>query len=129
MRVRPLPPPREFYRNLARGLGASAVIIALSLGVGIVGYHAIAGLGWVDSLLNAAMLLAGEGPVAGMTTTGAKVFASAYALFSGVVFISVAGLLVARVAHRLLHRFHLEQTLGDDAPAPPAATVARSRRD
>jgi hypothetical protein len=83
-------------------------VIAIALGIGILGYHFIAGLGWIDSLLNASMILAGMGPVALLTSVPAKIFASAYALFSGLVFIAVASLLIAPFAHRILHRFHLD---------------------
>jgi hypothetical protein len=86
----------------------SVALIAVSLVVGILGYHGIAGLGWVDSLTNASFILTGMGPVDPMRTTGSKVFASAYALFSGVVFITSVGVLMAPALHRLLHHFHLE---------------------
>ena len=74
----------------------------------MVGYHLTAGLDWVDALLNASMILTGMGPVSPLATNGAKLFASAYALFSGVIFIASAGVAVGPVAHRFLHRFHLE---------------------
>lgn len=72
------------------------------------GYHWIAGFSWVDSLLNASMLLAGMGPVGELMTTPAKLFASAFALYSGVVFLIVAGLMLPPIFHRVLHRFHWE---------------------
>ena len=100
---------REVYlRRIARsgGLASSAVFAALFLGAS--GYHWIEGLLWVDSILNAAMILGGMGPVAEMHTTAGKLFAAAYALFSGLMFIVVAGLLFAPVIHRFLHKFHLE---------------------
>jgi hypothetical protein len=82
------------------------VIIAAALGVGVLGYHFLAHLPWIDSLLNASMILGGMGPVDALSSDAAKLFASFYALFSGLVFIGVAGLLMAPFAHRLLHRFH-----------------------
>jgi hypothetical protein len=100
---------REVYlRRIARsgGLAAAAVLAALFLGVS--GYHWIEGLSWVDAILNAAMILGGMGPVAELRTTAGKLFAAAYALFSGLMFIVVAGLLFAPVIHRFLHKFHLE---------------------
>jgi predicted branched-subunit amino acid permease len=106
--MRALPPRQHYLRGLARSLAIGTAVIVLSLCIGVVGYHLAAGLSWLDATLNAAMILAGEGPVDPMRTTSAKVFASAYALFSGVVFISVAGILIAPAAHRFLHRFHLE---------------------
>ena len=100
---------REMYlRRIARsgGLAFASVLAALFLGVS--GYHWIEGLPWVDSILNAAMILGGMGPVAELQTTAGKLFAAAYALFSGLMFIVVAGLLFAPVIHRFLHKFHLE---------------------
>jgi hypothetical protein len=87
-------------------LAGSAVMVALAIGV--LGYHFVAQFTWIDSLLNAAMILTGIGPVGQLTTTKAKLFASAYALFSGVVFLSSIGIFIAPLFHRLLHRFHLE---------------------
>jgi len=83
-------------------------LIAVALAIGICGYHFIARLSWIDSLLNASMILGGMGPVDTLQTTAAKLFASFYALFSGLAFIGIASLLVAPFAHRLLHRFHIE---------------------
>ena len=100
---------REVYlRRIARsgGLASAAVLAALFLGMS--GYHWIEGLPWVDAILNAAMILGGMGPVAELHTTPGKLFAAAYALFSGLMFIVVAGLLFAPVIHRFLHKFHLE---------------------
>jgi hypothetical protein len=100
---------REMYlRRIVRsgGLAFAAVLAALFLGVS--GYHWIEGIPWVDSVLNAAMILGGMGPVAELHTTAGKLFAAGYALFSGLMFIVVAGLLFAPVIHRFLHKFHLE---------------------
>ena len=83
--------------------------VRFSLGVGVLGYHFIAGLNWVDALLNAAMILSGMGPVNTLDSDAAKLFASAYALFSGVAFITTTGILIAPVFHRVLHRFHIEE--------------------
>ncbi|QDV90096.1 hypothetical protein RAS2_11720 [Phycisphaerae bacterium RAS2] len=90
--------------------GALAVgIVLASLGIGVVGYHCFEDLPWIDSLLNASMILGGMGPVDQVKTTGGKLFASLYALFSGVVFLTVAAVLFGPVVHRLLHRFHLDR--------------------
>jgi hypothetical protein len=83
--------------------------VALSLGIGIVGYHATEGLGWLDSLLNASMILGGMGPVDVLHTDGGKWFASLYSLFSGMIFLVAAGVLFAPVAHRFLHWVHLDE--------------------
>jgi hypothetical protein len=83
--------------------------MALSLGLGVLGYHLTEGLSWLDSLLNASMILGGMGPVDVLHTPAGKLFASFYALFSGAVFLGMAGIVVAPIAHRLLHRLHLEE--------------------
>jgi len=107
-RTEPLLPRRKFLRRLAmHGLAAGGVV-AVSLSLGILGYHFLAGLPWIDALLNASMILTGEGPVDPMRTATAKLFASFYALFSGVVFLAIWSILVVPVAHRLLHKLHLE---------------------
>jgi zinc transporter ZupT len=107
-RRQPLADRRVFLRRIGRYLGLSVAIIATSLGVGIMGYHYTEGLSWLDSLLNASMILGGMGPVDPVRTTAGKWFASMYALFSGMVLLVAAGVLVAPVFHRFLHRFHLE---------------------
>ena len=83
-------------------------IVAGSLAIGVLGYHGIAGLGWIDALLNASMILTGMGPVDRMETNASKLFASGYAIFSGVAFLSSVGLLMAPIVHRFIYRFHLE---------------------
>ncbi len=100
---------REAYlRRVARSGGVATTVVFAALFLGVSGYHWIEGLPWVDSLLNAAMILGGMGPVGELRTTAGKLFAAAYALFSGLMFIVVAGLLFAPVIHRFLHKFHLE---------------------
>ena len=74
----------------------------------MIGYHALAGLGWVDAFLNSAMIVGGMGPVDVLNNQPAKVFAGFYAIFSGVIFLSIFGLLIGPVFHRFLHRFHLD---------------------
>ena len=86
----------------------TGMLIGFSLFIGIAGYHWLAGLKWIDALLDASMILGGMGPVSELHTTGAKLFASLYALFSGMVFIGIIGLVLAPLAHRMLHRFHLD---------------------
>jgi hypothetical protein len=106
-RREPILPTRVFIRRLLGCVGLALVIIAVALSIGVAGYHFIAGLPWLDALLNASMILAGMGPVDVLRSNAAKVFASFYALFSGVVFISIMGLLLSPIAHRVLHKFHL----------------------
>ena len=103
-----LPWPR-FIRRASRHLLIGVAIVAIADGVGTVGYRTTAGRGWLDSFLNASMILSGMGPVDHMTTTAGKLFASLYALFSGVVFIGVMGVVLAPWAHRLLHITQAEE--------------------
>jgi hypothetical protein len=100
---------RPFYRRFLLALGLASSLIGFSLGLGILGYHFIARFNWVDSLLNAAMILTGMGPVGELNSDAAKFFASAYALFSGVIFITATGILLTPIFHRALHRFHIEE--------------------
>jgi len=83
------------------------ILVALSLG--IAGYHFLAGLGFVDSLLEASMILGGMGPVKELHSDAAKIFASIYALFSGIIFIALMGIMLAPVAHRVMHKFHVDE--------------------
>jgi len=107
-RSQPMLPMLVFMRRLAlHGFGALALVLA-SLILGILGYHGLEGLPWIDSLLNAAMILGGMGPVNPLHTISGKIFASAYALFSGIVFLAASGLVFAPILHRFMHRFHLE---------------------
>lgn len=102
----PLLPARQFVGRLLRSVLVSASLLGASLGLGVAGYHWTERLAWLDALLNASMILAGMGPIHVPTTVPGKLFASFYALFSGLIFITVAGVLMAPVAHRLLHHFH-----------------------
>lgn len=97
-----------FYRRVLLHASLSLLAIVLALGMGVIGYHLFGKLSWIDSLLNASMILGGMGPVNSLDSNTAKLFSSAYALFSGLFFIGVAALLIAPFAHRLLHRFHLD---------------------
>ena len=112
-RTSPLLSRSHFARRLARFGLATLLLISGSLAIGMVGYHALEGLGWVDAFLDASMLLGGMGPVHPPVTTAGKVFAGMYALYCGLVFLVVAGLLAAPMFHRILHRFHLEENVQD----------------
>jgi hypothetical protein len=98
-----------FLRRAWRHLRAALVVVGVAVGFGTVGYRVLAHLPWVDAFLNASMILGGMGPVDRMDTTGAKLFAALYALFSGLVFIGVAGVVLAPWVHRLFHMTHLEE--------------------
>lgn len=107
-RGQPLLDRRQFLHRLARHMSLAAAVMLLAWGIGILGYHGIVGLPWVDALLNSAMILAGMGPVDPVPTEAGKLFAALYALFSGVVFLVAAGVFGAPLFHRVLHHFHLE---------------------
>jgi hypothetical protein len=84
-------------------------VLGVGLGIGVLGYHFIAHLNWIDSLLNASMILGGMGPTDTLRTDAAKIFASLYALFSGLAFVGIVSVLLAPFVHRMLHRFHAEE--------------------
>lgn len=107
-RSQPLIPPAQFLRRLANSGIYALGMVAFSLFIGMAGYHLFERLNWTDAFLNAAMLLGGMGPVNPPVTEGGKLFAGIYALYCGLVVILVAGIILAPVAHRLLHRFHME---------------------
>jgi len=104
----PLLPFPLFLARMLRYMIYSILLICLSLSVGVVGYHFVARLSWIDSLYNAAMILTGMGPVVKLTTTPAKLFASVYALFSGIAFLSTVAVFFAPIVHRFMHIMHLE---------------------
>jgi hypothetical protein len=108
-RHEPLISKDAYLRRIARNGGVALLVVSAALFLGVAGYHWIEGIPWVDAILNAAMILGGMGPVTELRTTAGKLFAAGYALFSGLVFIVVAGILFAPVIHRFLHRFHLEE--------------------
>ena len=108
-RTEKLLPLRAFQKRVFRhGLLAGGAIFC-ALAIGVWGYHYLARLDWVDAFLNASMILAGMGPVNSLPTTASKIFAACYALFSGLVFIGAASVLMAPFLHRLMHRFHIEK--------------------
>ncbi|MGE5123382.1 MAG: hypothetical protein ACM3H7_02620 [Acidobacteriaceae bacterium] len=107
-RQQPLLSTHEFLiRQLIFLLAAVGMIIG-SLVLGMLGYHFLEKLSWIDALVNAAMLLGGMGPVNELHTNAGKLFASFYALYSGIVFLVSVGVILAPLYHRFLHRFHLE---------------------
>jgi hypothetical protein len=114
----PLAPRAVFLGRFLRSMGLSLVLILVSLAIGIAGYHWIAGFGWVDAILNAAMILGGMGPMGALDSDGAKLFAAGYALFSGLVLVGATGLVLGPILHRALHRFHLDDV--DYAEQDPA---------
>ncbi|OGO60679.1 MAG: hypothetical protein A2029_07795 [Chloroflexi bacterium RBG_19FT_COMBO_47_9] len=107
-RKQPLLKPREFLIRQIISLMAALGIILGSLLLGVLGYHYLEGMAWVDALVNASMLLGGMGPVNMLHTVAGKLFASFYALYAGIIFLVVVGVIFAPLYHRFLHRFHLE---------------------
>jgi len=101
-------PPERFIIRLAHSGIIALALIAVSLVIGMLGYHNLEGLSWIDAFLNASMLLGGMGPVNMPATSGGKLFAGLYALYCGLAVILVAGVILAPIAHRLLHKFHME---------------------
>src|SRR5205807_5200968 len=108
-RTHPLLSRAKFMRRVGHHLLLALFVVSIALGIGVFGYHYIAHLAWIDSLLNASMILGGMGPVDQLQSSAAKLFASFYALFSGLAFIGIASLMIAPFAHRLLHDFHLPE--------------------
>ncbi|MBS0325475.1 MAG: hypothetical protein JSS46_02880 [Proteobacteria bacterium] len=106
----PTPTRGYFGARVLRGARYAATIVACALAIGMLGYHAIEGMSWLDAFHQAAMLLSGMGPVVDVRTAAGKIFDSVYALFCGVVLLAATGLMFAPVVHRILHRFHIEDT-------------------
>src|SRR5262245_65524484 len=106
----PLLSRRQFARRLIVHFAMVAGLIGVSLSGGMVGYRAFAHMGWVDAFLNASMLLGGMGPVGDLPNDRAKIFAGLYELYAGLMFIVSIGIIIAPVAHRILHRLHVDDT-------------------
>lgn len=106
--TQPLAPREVFVARVAQSLAWAFGLIATSLGVGMAGYHGFEAMSWIDAFANAAMILSGMGPLAPLQTTGGKIFAGLYAIYSGLVLIGAAGLVLTPLLHRFLHRLHLE---------------------
>jgi hypothetical protein len=97
-----------FIMRMGNYFMLSGLAITFSLTLGMLGYHFLAGFSWLDSLLNASMILTGMGPVNPVTTVAGKLFASFYALYSGVAFLTTIALFLSPLVHRLMHSLHLE---------------------
>jgi hypothetical protein len=104
----PLAKPAKFRRRVFRYFLASAVLIAFSLGVGMLGYCVLGGLSPIDGFYNAAMILTGMGPGPGADTDSCKLFAAFYALYSGIAFLAAVSIVMAPALHRLLHALNLD---------------------
>jgi hypothetical protein len=104
-----LAPSHVFFRRMIWNFMLSFVILTLCLLIGVLGYHYLALAGWLDSIHNASMILSGMGPVIEIKTDAGKWFSSFYALFSGIVFITNIGIILAPAIHRLFHALHVEE--------------------
>jgi hypothetical protein len=105
----PLISKLEFLKRQIFHFAVAVMVIMGSLLFGMAGYHWVEGLSWIDALVNASMILGGMGPVNSIQTSAGKLFASFYALYSGILFLIVVGIMFAPAFHRFLHRFHLEE--------------------
>jgi hypothetical protein len=103
-RKQPLAPRNIFYQRILKNIIIATIIMLFCLFIGVAGYHYYAGIPWLDALHNASMILSGMGPVVEIKTTSGKLFSSAYALFSGVIFLSIVGFILAPAIHRIFHR-------------------------
>lgn len=101
--------PNIYHRMLRNGV-MGLLLTALALGMGMLGYHLSEEMSWIDSFLNASMILSGMGPATTLTTTAGKLFAGFYALFSGLAFIAIVVIILSPVIHRFFRKIHLEST-------------------
>ena len=108
-RSEPLLPRHSFLLRALGYLTLSAVVVGAALGIGVLGYHHLGGLSWIDALVNASMILGGMGPVDPIASNAGKYFASFYALFSGLLFIGAASIAMAPFVHRIMHKLHLDE--------------------
>ncbi|HVE44884.1 MAG TPA: hypothetical protein VNC84_07120 [Gammaproteobacteria bacterium] len=103
--------PPKLLTHLARSIMWGLVFIIIALYIGMLGYHLFEHMSWVDSFVNASMILSGMGPLSPLVTTAGKVFAGFYALFSGLAFLVVVGVMFAPIIHRFFRKIHLESKL------------------
>ena len=105
----PLATTAVFRRRVAKHILFALTGVALSLAIGTLGYHAFGREAWIDAFVNSSMLLGGMGQVGDVTTVSGKVFSALFALYAGLLFIAISGLLLAPFIHRVVHRFHLDK--------------------
>jgi hypothetical protein len=121
----PLASRARFFRRVGANAALALTLIAFSLALGMAGYHWLGGLGWVDSFLNAAMILSGMGPVDTLQNDSAKIFAGIYAIYSGLVVVATTALILAPVFHRLLHSIHVKDEQDPDDDNAPSKRRAK----
>lgn len=119
-----LAPPEVFRKRLIRSGTVGSIMVAISLVVGMAGYHFLETMDWLDAFVNASMILSGMGPLKSPETTGGKLFAGIYAIYSGFAVLVIAAVAFAPVVHRALHRFHIQE----DEDAQEAAGTPRKPR-
>ena len=112
--MRPLLSTHEYVRRVIASVAWGLGLIVISLAAGMLGYHLLEGRSWIDSFLDASMILSGMGPLWDPRSTGGKLFAGFYALYSGLAVLIIAGIILAPAIHRLLHHFHLEAASDDE---------------
>jgi hypothetical protein len=108
-RLTPVISRQRFVHRMIRHIAVAIALISIAWAIGIIGYHVTENFSWLDATINAAMILGGMGPVDHVNTTAGKLFASFYALFSGIFFIAIAGIVLAPITHRLLHTLHVDE--------------------
>ena len=121
-RNEPVLPWPAFLWRLAGSTLIGAGLVIVSLAIGMIGYRSLMGMSWIDAFVNASMILSGMGPLADPQTSGAKLFAGLYALFSGLAVLAIAGVVFAPVVHRFLHYLHADE---DDVEPPPPRRTKR----
>lgn len=107
-RGQPVISRRKFLARLSKAIGLWMILTIAGLAIGIAGYAGFEGMSFIDAFVNAAMILGGMGPVDALKTTGGKIFAGCYALFSGLIIIIATGFVLAPIFHRVMHHFHIE---------------------
>lgn len=100
---------KKFFKRLANHFVVSSLLIAVSLFLGMLGYHLFENLSWIDAFINAAMILGGMGPLENPQTFAGKLFAGIYALYSGIIFLIAVGVIFAPIFHRMFHLFHWKE--------------------
>jgi TRAP-type C4-dicarboxylate transport system permease small subunit len=125
-RHQPLISHRRFIHRLLRSVATAVAVISVSLALGMLGYHFIAGFDWVDSFLNASMILSGMGEINNPTTRASKIFAGIYAMFAGIVFLTTVAILFAPIAHRAMHHFHWTGNQRGGSPAEDEGETSKA---
>lgn len=103
-------PPRNIFIHLTLNALIGLGLIVIALFIGMVGYHFFEDMPWIDAFLNASMILSGMGPAHTMNTTGGKLFAGCYALFSGLAFIAIVVIMLSPIIHKFFRKIHLESS-------------------